>query len=99
LLQKLINKQTLPGRMSCTVCPKGTGAVAKERPLWMEEAFWRFIDQKWSDSLNVAGAAPQVMDHGQEMRKNTIKSMKNSNQDKPRRGPRGQGGRDQCGSC
>jgi hypothetical protein len=34
----------------------------------------------------VAAAAPQVMDHGQETRKNTIKSMKKSNQDKPWKG-------------
>jgi hypothetical protein len=33
---------------------------AKERPLWIqdniEEAFLRFVDQKWTDSLNVAAA-------------------------------------------
>ncbi len=42
----------------------------------MKEAFWRFIDQKWRDSLNVAAAKPQNMDHGQQTRKITSENTK-----------------------
>jgi hypothetical protein len=41
---------------------------AKERPLWIgglvEDTFWTFIDQKWRDALNVAGAEPAGWDQG-----------------------------------
>jgi hypothetical protein len=42
----------------------------------MEKAFWRFVDQKWRDSLNVAVAEPQSMDHAQETRKSVLESTK-----------------------
>ncbi len=36
--------------------------MAKERPFRMQEdvenKFWRFVDHKWKDSLNIAAADP-----------------------------------------
>jgi hypothetical protein len=41
---------------------------ARERPDWArepaEEAFWRFVDQKWKDALNVAAAEPPAWGAG-----------------------------------
>jgi hypothetical protein len=51
---KLINNQTLPGIMS-QMSPGNRKQWAKERPLWIqdniEEAFWKFLDQKWRNSI------------------------------------------------
>jgi hypothetical protein len=42
--------------------PRDWKQWAKERPLWIQdnikEVFWRFVDQKWKDSLTVAVAKP-----------------------------------------
>jgi hypothetical protein len=79
LLPELINDHTLSGIMSC-MPPGDWKQWAKERTLWIqediEEAFWRFIDQKWRDSLSVAAAKPQNMDHGQEAKKSAIENTK-----------------------
>jgi hypothetical protein len=41
---------------------------AKERPDWSrepaDEAFWRFVDQKWKDAINVAAAEPPAWGAG-----------------------------------
>jgi hypothetical protein len=41
---------------------------ARERPDWAresaEEAFWKFVDQKWKDALNVAAAEPPAWGAG-----------------------------------
>jgi hypothetical protein len=42
----------------------------------LEEAFWRFVDQKWRDSLNVATAEPTPMDYGTEIKRNTVDNPK-----------------------
>jgi hypothetical protein len=40
--------------------------------MWIQENIvetsQRFVDQKWRDSLNVAAARPQYMNHGQEVK-------------------------------
>jgi hypothetical protein len=41
-----------------------------------EEAFWRFVDQKWKDSLNVTPAEPVGTDGGQEARSWSLKMPK-----------------------
>jgi hypothetical protein len=57
-------------------------AVGKETPQWfhktMEEAFWKFVDQKWRDSLNIAAAEPAHVDYSMDIKRNTV--------DKSRRG-------------
>ncbi len=67
LLTKLINDRTLPGIMA--LMPPGDWKQwTQERPQWihenMEKAFWRFVDQKWRDSLNMAAAEPAFTDYG-----------------------------------
>jgi hypothetical protein len=61
MLEKLINDQTLPGILG-RMPPMDWRQWARERPDWSreptEEAFWRFVDQKWKDSINVAAAEP-----------------------------------------
>jgi hypothetical protein len=41
---------------------------AKERPDWSrepaDEAFWKFVDQKWKDAINVAAAEPPAWGAG-----------------------------------
>ncbi len=41
---------------------------ARERPEWSrepaEEAFWRFVDQKWKDAINIAAAEPPAWGAG-----------------------------------
>jgi hypothetical protein len=32
----------------------------------LEEAFWKFVDQKWRDSLNMAVAELVAMDYSRE---------------------------------
>jgi hypothetical protein len=78
LLYKLINKQMLSGIMGRM--PQRTGSSGSKRGLSgsrdsMEEAYW-FVDQKWRDSLDVVTAEPQVMDYGQEMRKNNTEGVR-----------------------
>jgi hypothetical protein len=73
-------------------CPKGTGKQwAKERSLWIqedvEEAFWRFKDQKWRDSLNKAEAKLQNMDQWQEARKRASESTKRQSPERPQNAP------------
>jgi hypothetical protein len=67
LLGRLINDQTLPGILA-NMPPADWRQWAKERPTWMkeaiEEAFWNFVDQKWRDALNVAGAEPPAWGAG-----------------------------------
>ncbi len=41
-----------------------------------EEAFWRFVDQKWKDSLTVAPAEPVGTGGGQEARSWSLKVPK-----------------------
>jgi hypothetical protein len=57
-LRKLINEQPLLGIMS-NMSTSDWKQWAKERPSWVqediEEAFWRFVDKKWKDSLHGAG--------------------------------------------
>jgi hypothetical protein len=56
LLHKFIYKQTLPDIIS-RMPPGDWKQWAKKWPFWIQEdikeAFWRFVDQKWKDSLNV----------------------------------------------
>ncbi len=60
---------------------------AKERPLWIqdniEEAFWRFVDQNWRDSKNVAAAEPQSTDAGQETKKLAAEDSRNQPKTNP----------------
>jgi hypothetical protein len=67
MLEKLINDQTLPnilGRMP----PMDWRQWARERPDWSrepaDEAFWKFVDQKWKDAINVAAAEPPAWGAG-----------------------------------
>jgi hypothetical protein len=61
MLGRLINDQTLPGILG-RMPPMDWRQRARERPDWArepaEEAFWKFVDQKWKDALNVAAAEP-----------------------------------------
>jgi hypothetical protein len=61
MLGRLINDQTLPGILG-RMPPMDWRQWARERPDWArepaEEAFWKFVDQKWKDALNVAAAEP-----------------------------------------
>ncbi len=61
ILEKLINDQTLPGILG-RMPPMDWRQWARERPDWSrepaEEAFWKLVDQKWKDSINVAAAEP-----------------------------------------
>ncbi len=72
LLGKLINEQTLTGTMS-SMHKGGWKQWTKERPTWihedMKKVFWRFIDQKMRDTLNVAAAETHISNTGQEARK------------------------------
>jgi hypothetical protein len=67
MLEKLINDQTLPGILG-RMPPMDWRQWARERPDWSrepaEEAFWRFVDQKWKDSINVAAAEPPAWGAG-----------------------------------
>jgi hypothetical protein len=63
ILHRLVNDQTLPSIMARM--PLGDWKQwAKERPKWIQEnlerAFWKFMDQKWNVSLNVAAAEPAI---------------------------------------
>ncbi len=62
MLERLINDQTLPGILG-RMPPMDWRQWARERPDWArepaEEAFWKFVDQKWKDALNVAAAEPR----------------------------------------
>jgi hypothetical protein len=51
----------------------------------MEEAFWRFVDQRWRDSLNVAAAEPAFTDYNQEVKKGAVESVKKTGQETPRK--------------
>ncbi len=69
LLLRRINDQTLTAIMARL--PLGDWKQwAKERPQWiqgsLEDAFWKFVDQKWRDSLNVAAAKPSTTDYSLE---------------------------------
>jgi hypothetical protein len=67
MLERLINDQTLPGILS-RMPPMDWRQWAKERPDWSrepaDEAFWRFVDQKWKDAINVAAAEPPAWGAG-----------------------------------
>jgi hypothetical protein len=67
MLERLINDQTLPGILG-RMPPMDWRQWARERPDWSreptEEAFWRFVDQKWKDSINVAAAEPPAWGAG-----------------------------------
>jgi hypothetical protein len=67
LLHRLVNDQTLPSILA-KMPPADWRQWAKERPTWMreavEEAFWKFVDQKWRDALNVAAAEPPAWGTG-----------------------------------
>jgi hypothetical protein len=67
MLGRLINDQTLPGILG-RMPPMDWRQWARERPDWVrepaEEAFWRFVDQKWKDALNVAAAEPPAWGAG-----------------------------------
>ncbi len=72
LLHKLINDQMLPSIMPCM--PLGDWKQwAKERPQWiqgsLEDAFWKFVDQKRRVSLNVAAAEPSSTEYSMEFKK------------------------------
>jgi hypothetical protein len=79
LLRRFINNQMLPGIMARM--PLGDWKQwAKERPQWIqgsrEEAFWKFKDPKWRDSLNVAAAEPAMVDFGAELKRTVTGSGK-----------------------
>jgi hypothetical protein len=61
MLERLINDQTLPGILG-RMPPMDWRQWARERPDWSrepaDEAFWKFVDQKWKDAINVAAAEP-----------------------------------------
>jgi hypothetical protein len=67
MLGRLINDQTLPGILG-RMPPMDWRLWARERPEWAgepaEEAFWRFVDQKGKDALNVAAAEPPAWGAG-----------------------------------
>jgi hypothetical protein len=67
MLERLINDQTLPGILS-RMPAMDWRQWAKERPDWSrepaDEAFWRFVDQKWKDAINVAAAEPPAWGAG-----------------------------------
>jgi hypothetical protein len=67
MLEKLINDQTLPGILG-RMPPMDWRQWARERPDWSrepaDEAFWRFVDQKWKDAINVAAAEPPAWGAG-----------------------------------
>jgi hypothetical protein len=67
MLERLINDQTLPGILG-RMPPMDWRQWARERPDWSrepaEEAFWRFVDQKWKDAINVAAAEPPAWGAG-----------------------------------
>jgi hypothetical protein len=54
---------------------------AKERPQWihenLEEAFWKFVDQKWRDSLNVAASEPASAEYGTDFKRSIADNSKN----------------------
>jgi hypothetical protein len=67
MLERLINDQTLPGILG-RMPPMDWWQWARERPEWSrepaEEAFWRFVDQKWKDAINIAAAEPPAWGAG-----------------------------------
>jgi hypothetical protein len=67
MLGKLINDQTLPGILG-RMPPMDWRQWARERPDWSrepaDEAFWKFVDQKWKDAINVAAAEPPAWGAG-----------------------------------
>jgi hypothetical protein len=67
MLERLINDQTLPGILG-RMPPMDWRQWARERPDWSrepaEEAFWKFVDQKWKDALNIAAAEPPAWGAG-----------------------------------
>jgi hypothetical protein len=67
MLGRLINDQTLPGILG-RMPPMDWRQWARERPDWTreptEEVFWKFVDQKWRDALNVAAAEPPAWGAG-----------------------------------
>jgi ribulose bisphosphate carboxylase small subunit len=62
LLGRLINDQTLPGILA--KMPPTDWRQWAVRPVWMREAYWNFVDQKWQDALNVAAAEPPAWGAG-----------------------------------
>jgi hypothetical protein len=67
MLERLINDQTLPGILG-RMPPMDWRQWARERPDWSrepaDEAFWKFVDQKWKDAINVAAAEPPAWGAG-----------------------------------
>ncbi len=48
---------------------------------------WRFVDQKWRDSLNMAAAEPTSMDYVTEMKRNTVDNLKKGDSEwQPKKG-------------
>jgi hypothetical protein len=62
---------------------------AKDSTQWIyentEDAFWRFVNHRWRDSLNVAAAEPAFADYNQDTKKGAVESMKKTRQEKPRK--------------
>ncbi len=90
LLLRLINDQTLPGIMARM--PLGDWKQwAKERPQWiqgsLEYVFWKFVDQKWRDSLNLAAAEPSTTDYSLEFKKTADRPRKGETEKQFKKGP------------
>ncbi len=89
LLHRLVNDQTLPGIMA--QMPLGDWKKwAKERPQWihenLEEVFWKFVDKKWRDSLNVVAVEPAFTDYSTDFNRNMADNLKKGELERAKKG-------------